>query len=394
MLKTFDEQQQQCNDLLAEGVQAMAKGDEETAGSALGQYFAKMQSCILEEKRLQEAGQDETILAGRGVRQLTKDERDYYQAFIGAAKSPDYRQAITNLSVALPKTIIDQVMDDVVKTHPLLGAIDFVNTTAVTSWIVNKGSKPLAQWGKLCDEIVKELEGELVSIDVTMAKLSAWIPVCNAMLDLGPEWLDRYVRAILTESIAFGLEEAIINGTGVDMPIGMDRDLDTPKTEGQPYQEKAAVAVADFSAKTLGAQLAKIAVDKAGMARSLARPALIINSLDYYSLIGPATQVLTVGGQYVNIMPYGIQVIASAQVPQGKAILGDLKNYFMGIGTAQSGRIEYSDEFRFLKDERVYKVKLYGNGLPKDNNSFMVLDISEVKPTLPKVATVADTPTV
>ena len=57
----------------------------------------------------------------------------------------------------------------------------------------------------------------------------------------------------------------------------------------------------------------------------------------------------------------------------------------MGIGTAKSGKIEYSDEYHFLEDERIYLTKLYGHGEPMDNNAFQVLDISGLKPAVIKV---------
>ena len=57
----------------------------------------------------------------------------------------------------------------------------------------------------------------------------------------------------------------------------------------------------------------------------------------------------------------------------------------MGIGTSKEGEIDYSDHYRFLEDDRTYLVKLYGNGFPRDNNAFLLLDISEVQPFLYKV---------
>ena len=62
----------------------------------------------------------------------------------------------------------------------------------------------------------------------------------------------------------------------------------------------------------------------------------------------------------------------------------------MGIGTAKSGKIEYSDQCRFLEDERVYLTKLYGHGEPVDNNAFLVLDISKLKPAILKVEVQTD----
>ena len=53
----------------------------------------------------------------------------------------------------------------------------------------------------------------------------------------------------------------------------------------------------------------------------------------------------------------------------------------LGIGGGSAGgKIEYSDEFHFLDDERVYTVRMYGNGRALDDNAFQLLDISGVTP--------------
>ncbi|EQG41444.1 major capsid a domain protein, partial [Clostridioides difficile DA00128] len=51
-----------------------------------------------------------------------------------------------------------------------------------------------------------------------------------------------------------------------------------------------------------------------------------------------------------------------------------------GIGSA--GKIEYSDEYKFLEDVRVYLAKQYATGTPKDNFSFLVFDIENLDTTL------------
>ena len=66
-----------------------------------------------------------------------------------------------------------------------------------------------------------------------------------------------------------------------------------------------------------------------------------------------------------------------------------LKNkYFLGIGTDRSGKVAFSDDVKFLDDERVYATKLYGNGKAKDNNAFVLLNITKIDPVIPKVETV------
>ncbi|PGS65016.1 phage major capsid protein, partial [Bacillus cereus] len=75
------------------------------------------------------------------------------------------------------------------------------------------------------------------------------------MLDLGPSWLDRYVRTVLVESIAIALEAAIVAGTGKDQPIGMIKDLDNVKN-GE-HADKKKVELSDFTPKTLGKEVMK-----------------------------------------------------------------------------------------------------------------------------------------
>ena len=47
---------------------------------------------------------------------------------------------------------------------------------------------------------------------------------------------------------------------------------------------------------------------------------------------------------------------------------------------AKNGKIEYSDEYRFLEDERVYLIKAYAHGFALDNNAFVVLNIENLQP--------------
>ena len=51
-----------------------------------------------------------------------------------------------------------------------------------------------------------------------------------------------------------------------------------------------------------------------------------------------------------------------------------------GSGIENNGRILYSDDYRFLEDERVYLIKMYGHGFAVDDNAFMLLDISDLQP--------------
>ncbi|MFR9308892.1 phage major capsid protein [Hydrogeniiclostridium mannosilyticum] len=330
---------------------------------------------------------DSRALAQRGVRQLTNKERDYYQKVAECMRSKDPKQALANADLVMPKTIMNAVFDELQTRHELLSLIEFIPTTGLTEMIMNTNGYQEAVWGKLCDDIVKELVSGFETIDMTLLKLSAFIPVCKAMLDLGPEWLDDYVRQVLYEALANGLEAGVVAGDGNEKPIGMNRQVGKGVTvTGGVYPEKAKISVTDLQPGTIGNLLSLIAVDPNGKPRTLRDVVMIVNPQDYFQKVMPATTLMAPDGTYRNdVMPYPMRIVQSMALDRGEAILGIAYKYFAGVGMGKEGRIEYDDSYHFLEDERMYLIKLYANGFPMDNNAFLFLDISALQPAIWKV---------
>lgn len=363
---------------------AMAGGDEtavNAAGEALGQYI---NDAITESARSMTDMADRAALAARGIRTLTSEEHGYYTELINAMKSNNPKQAIANIDKALPQTIFDAVMDDITTNHPLLDAISFTNTSALTKWIYNKQGVQTAAWGKLTSAITKELEGAIDVIELTACKLTAFMPISNDMLDLGPEWVDGYVRATLTEAIATELETAIVTGTGKDQPIGMDRNVGTGVTVSDGvYPQKNAIALDKITPAAFGSLLASMAVSPSGRPRAVDGLIWVVNPAAYYKTVMPATTFQTPDATYQrDVLPVPCKIIPSvALTAERYSVIGMGKRYFMGVGTGgKSGRLEADDSVRFLEDETVYKIKVLGNGRPMDNNAFIRLDINGLKP--------------
>lgn len=225
-------------------MKAIKDGDEKALAEAIADFAQQMQDAMLQEAN--EASTDNAVLAARGVRVLTAKEQKYYQALIQAMESGrNVQQAITNLEIAMPETIIDAVMDDIKSEFPLLDAIDFVNTTGITKWYYNKQGTQAAVWGALDSEIVKELAGDIGEMNMAQCKLTAYMIISKDFLALGPVWLDRYIRSILAEANGLALEMAVVDGEGNNSPIGMTRDLSNGTTsEGvTKYSRKTEVKV-------------------------------------------------------------------------------------------------------------------------------------------------------
>lgn len=371
--------------LQSDMIAAMHAQDEKKYMESMTCLFELLQKETLDKAAELAGVNDSEILQARGVRVLTSVEKKYFEKLGQALKSDNPKQALTDPELVMPTTVLNAVFDDLQTDHPLLSKISFTNTSGAIKFLFSQNEYQKAVWGKLCAEITKEIEASFTEIDMTLMKLTAFIPVCEAMLDLGPEWLDSYVRQCLYEALANGLEDGIINNLNTTTgPVGMIADMTTGSggVGAATFTAKTATPITDLKPATIGAQLAKLAKDEAGKYRAIRDVILIVNPVDYMTKVFPATTVMTGNGTYVNnVLPYPMSVIQSAAVASGKAVLGLGYKYFMGLGmSSRAGRIEYSDEFKWLEDERVYKIKLYANGMPMDNNAFQYLDISGLKP--------------
>lgn len=372
-IKNLDREKNNMEDIKNEFKTAIENNDNAAYAEAMTKMANAIQTNILNEvtpsvrEEIANNLNNHTVLNSRGLHALTTDEKAYYNEVIESG------EAFAGAEKLIPPTVIDRVFEDLVKNRPLLQAIDFINVTGLTEWIMKKGEIPAAWWGKLCDEIKEVMDEGFEKVQLNLYKLSAYIPVCKAMLDLGPEWLDRYVRTVLMESMYIALEQAVISGTGKEQPIGMMKDLDGAVVGGI-YPDKDAVSLTDLSPKSLGKEIMAPLTNNGK--RNVANVIMVVNPLDYWSLIFPAITFQNANGEYVQNTAIPIQFIQSTEIPTGKAVAGMAKDYFLGVGSTQ--KIEHSDEVKFIEDERVYIGKQYANGRPKDNESFLVFDISKM----------------
>jgi len=370
---------------------AAQNGNQKEFENGLQEMFQNIHDQIIASAASVQNTADVAVLAQRGVRQLTSEERSFYNKVIDAMKASNASNpmmALTNVDKTFPLTIITQVMEDMKQAHPLLAAVDTVSVTGLAKILLNTDAGDNATWGALESEITKEIASGFREIDMTQNKLSAYMPISIDMLELGANWLDSYIRTCLSEALAIGFENAIVTGTGKDMPIGMDRQVQEDVTVvGGVYPKKEAIAITDLKVATYGNLVAQLAVNEQGKSRAVRDLILVCNPQDYYKLVLPATTIMTPDGKYVNdVLPYPTTIIPSVACAANEAILGMGKRYFLGVGGKRG--IQFSDDYKFLEDQRYYKIVAYANGRAKDNNSFLRLDISGLKRLVPEVITI------
>lgn len=378
---------------IAQSISNAAKeGNTEAFERGIQDMFQNIHDQILAEAESLKGSADAAILAQRGVRQLTSEEKTWYNGLIESVKASgngNAMMALSNADKTFPLTIVNQVMEDMKQNHPLLDAVDTVTVTGAARLLVNADGGEYATWGALESAVSTEIDSAFKSIDLSQFKLSAWMPISIDMLELGAAWLDSYIRTCLAEALAIGFENAIVTGTGKDQPIGMDRYVAADAViVGGVYPQKSAIEVTSFDRSSYGALVARLAKNEQNKPRAVRDLILVVNPFDYFSIVMPATTIQTPDGKFVNdVLPVPTRIIQSVAVTQGEAILGMGRKYFLGVGGKRG--VQFSDDYKFLEDKRYYKTVAYANGTPKDNNAFLRLDISNLTPTYLEVKEVS-----
>lgn len=349
---------------------AIESGDSEDFAKTVVENIIKnneklQKRFIQESENFNAENADVQVLVKRGFQPLTAEETKYYN---------EVQEKHSFEGIPMPRTIFERVFEDLEKNHPLLSKIDFINVTGTNEWILRTEDVEAAWWGKLCEEIKKKLDTAFEVVKTDLYKVSAYVPVCKAMLDLGPQWLDRYVRAILAESISLALEKAIVVGTGKDQPVGIFKKLEDV-AEGE-HQDKEAIELAEFTTKSIGKEILKPL--RQGKTRPAGEIIMVVNDGDYYEHFFQVEYGQDRDGKfYEQKLPFNMTIVPTPYAPEGKMAVGEARNYFLGIGSTL--KMDYSDEFRFLDDQRVYLAKQYATGQARKDEDFLVFDISGIK---------------
>lgn len=369
---------QEFSDALAKALEA---GDADATAAAFETFSNNILQAIEEEFNQYGNVSDMAVLQHRGLRVLTAEENAWYKKFIDAARIGT-KQAITNIGDAMVPTIWDRVIEDMKKDHPLLSAIDIQNAAGAVRLVLNatQMSAKLGSWGAIGSSITTEVTGQIKSIDVTDAKYTAYFLIPKDFVkfnfSFAPMWVDQYVRIILSECCANGLEKAMVTGNGNKEPIGLAFDISS--SVNGVYSEKEAEALTDWDeyAELIADNLL---VDDNGDYRNISEVLMVVNPIDYIKTIRPSMNAITPAGIIDKVNhEFPTRVVTSAFVTEGYAKVGIAKNYFMAINGKDSGIIEFSDEAQFLDDIRVYTTRVYGKGQPVDNTSFINVDISDL----------------
>lgn len=371
---------------------AFKSGDEEQMSAAMATFCSDVHDAVLAmaAEDIDQRNHDNAVMAARGMYALTSAEMNYFTKLGEAVQSADPKMALENFEVGMPNTVIDGVIGTIKKNHPLLDKLNFRNTAYLTRFILNANPGQMAKWGKITSAITQELAGSLKEFNMTLLKLTAFMCISHDLVELGPQWMAQYVVETLSEAIAMAMETGCVDGTGKDEPIGMTRNISSSASvQDGVYPRQTATPLNELTPTAMGAIVAKIARDpvEPTKARTVAPGDLIFlcNPFDYWKKVMPATTYRKPDGNWIrDALPIPADIMQTAALEEGVALLGMPSKYFVGLGVyGKKGAIVQDDSARFFEDERAYKAKLQGNARPMDEYAFVLLDISALNTELP-----------
>ena len=174
-MKNNDLIDQETQKFMQKMMDALQANDARQAAEAMQEMQNGICQIIEQEFEQYKGVGDMEVLQDRGLRRLTSEETAWYQKFIGAVKT-GAKQEITNLTAAMPVTVIDRVITDMQKRHPLLSAINITDAAGAQKLVMNgvQMSSKLGGWGKVTGAISTELKGQIKTIDVSVAIYTAY----------------------------------------------------------------------------------------------------------------------------------------------------------------------------------------------------------------------------
>lgn len=355
--------------------------EEQTAAlnSMIGALATDVRADILNQ--VNESMVDRSIMQSRGANVLTSDEMKFFNAVVeeGGFKSTE----------TLPKTTQERIFDDLVEDHPLLQHIGLENLGAVTEFVYGD-PEGAAVWGPLFDGIKGQLNATFRKDSISQLKLTAFIPLANDMLKLGPVWVERYVRTMITEAMKVGLERGFVAGTGKNEPIGLLKDP-SGSVVGGVYPDKKPVGTLTFEpgrktinelkgvVKLLAKKLNADGSDADRPKNIAGKVVMVTNPFDTFDIQANAT-IQNAAGVYVTSLPFNPILTESVFVPQGKVLFFVKGQYVAAMGGTEP--IKKYEETLALEDATVYIAKQYATGKPKDKYTSQVytLKLEEVTP--------------
>lgn len=303
---------------------------------------------------------------------ITSEEVDFFNAL-----TSDDTSHKESKEVVLPETTVDKIFEDLAKDHPFMQIIGLQNTGLRLKFLKSEATGA-AVWGKLYDGISGQLKATFSDEDANQSKLTAFVAIPNDVKDFGAAWIKTYVMTQIEEAFAAAAEAAFIAGDGKDKPIGLTKSVakGVSVTDGVYPDKESAGAITltdtDTAKKELGGIVKTLSVKENGEPYAAKGNIYLVVQPGVSIDLETAMTMQNVNGQWVYALPFGLQVVESQFVPEGKVVAFVPKRY--DAYSAGNVAIAEFDQTLALEDATLYTAKRFFYGKAADDNTAKVYD--------------------
>ena len=301
------------------------------------------------------------------------------------------RAAIQGGELTIPIVFLDLIAENMFRYSKLLNRVRVRNVRGEARQTI-AGLAPEAIWTEMCGAI-NELTFQFNQITVDGYKVAGYIPVCNSLLEDSDVDLASWIVEMLSESLGYAKDKAILYGTGSKMPMGIvTRLAQDSEPANYPANAPAWIDLSDTNIITVdgttlsGAEFwaaLTVAAGNTFTRYSRGRQFWAMNSKTYAYLRSKAI-TFDLYGKLVASVP-GVMPIIDGDIdvlefiPDGDIIggYGDLYLWAQRSGM----QIELSREVQFIQDNTVFRGKERADGTPIIAGAFVAINIMNQAPT-------------
>ncbi len=304
------------------------------------------------------------------------------------------QRGVTNAPLTVPTVMVPMVRESIERYSKLMKHVNKV-TLPGEGKVTMLGKIPEAVWTDNAGKL-NELSLKLAQVKVDVNKVGGYIPIPNPFLQDSDENLAGIIVDYLGQSIGYGLDKAVLYGTGSDMPVGIIPRLTfayNASTAPKPswwqanmpdYTDLSTSNVGKASAASVtGAALFKEIIKVLGKIK----PQYVGGSGNKFWAMSPATW-LTLQAELLSINSAGAIVTgAQAEMPiiGGAVEILDFipdNNIIGGYGQAyllaerRGIELMSSEHAKFTDDVTVFRGKARYDGIPVAGEAFAAFSIS------------------
>ena len=315
--------------------------------------------------------------------------QDDVKTFLGQLRGMrGQSRAVTGAELTIPVVFLELISENMFRYSKLLNRvrIRYVNGQARQTIA---GTVPEAVWTEMCGAI-NELNFVFNQVTLDGYKVAGYVPVCNSLLDDNDINLSGWIVEMLSESIGYAMDKAILYGKGSAsrMPLGIVTRL-AQETQPTDYPANAPAwqnlhesnILQIGGADVTGAEFWSALMTATGATYTRYNRGTMfwaMNSKTYATLKSKLITFTATGDIVANL--FGSLPIVTGDIdvlefiPDGDIIGGYGDLYLLAMRSGMM--IESSYEVQFLQDNTVFRAKQRADGMPVIPGAFVAININ------------------